>query len=61
MLKILLLIVVASLVFLAFKGESVRRYFGGSESEAPPAMERKAEPVDDPTPKDPPRKRLNPY
>jgi hypothetical protein len=26
----LLLIVVASLVFLAFKGESVRRYFGWS-------------------------------
>jgi hypothetical protein len=28
--KILLLIVVASLVFLALKGESVRRYFGWS-------------------------------
>lgn len=55
--KIFLLIVVILLVFLAFKGESVRRYFGVSEQEALPAAAE--QPAD--VPKAPPRKRLNPY
>jgi hypothetical protein len=57
--KIVLLIVVASLVFLAFNSAKVREYFGVTEpEEAPPAAaEREAE--RDPKPE--PRKRLNPY
>lgn len=57
--KIVLLIVVASLVLLAFNSAKVREYFGVSEPEAPP-VERKAEPPAD-GPKPQPRKRLNPY
>lgn len=57
--KIVLLIVVASLVLLAFNSAKVREYFGVSEPEAPPAERNAEPPADDPKPQ--PRKRLNPY